>query len=88
MDPMTAMMIANLAISTGEKVYDVVDAAIEHGLARTLAAGKAPGILAVDETLARRCIELGARFVAVGVEAMMLAQATRSLLQRFKPTKP
>jgi 4-hydroxy-2-oxoheptanedioate aldolase len=38
----------------------------------------------VDEALARRWLELGARFVAVGVEATMLAQATRALSARFK----
>ena len=59
-------------------------AAIEAAIARILAAGKAPGILAVDETLARHYLGLGARFVAVGVEATMLAQATRALAARFK----
>ncbi len=80
---------ADLAASMGHlgnPAHPQVRAAIEHGLTRTLAAGKAPGILAVDETLARRCIELGARFVAVGVEAVLLAQASRALLQRFKPS--
>ena len=42
-----------------------VRAAIDTGIARILAAGKAPGILAVDETLARHYIAAGARFVAV-----------------------
>jgi len=61
-----------------------VRAAIEHAFTRILAAGKAPGILAVDETLARHYIGLGARFVAVGVEATLLAQASRALARRFK----
>jgi 4-hydroxy-2-oxoheptanedioate aldolase len=63
-----------------------VRAAIDAGIARILAAGKAPGILAVDEALARHCIDIGTRFVAVGVEATMLARATRDLASRFKPT--
>ena len=61
-----------------------VKAAIDAGIARILAAGKAPGILSVDESMARHYIALGARFVAVGVEATMLARATRDLADRFK----
>jgi len=67
----------------GEPGHPDVRAAIEHAIQRILAAGKAPGILAVDEALARHYIELGARFVAVGVEATMLARATRELAVRF-----
>ena len=36
--------------------------------ARIKATGKAPGILTGDEALARRCIELGCLFTAVGAE--------------------
>ena len=68
----------------GEPGHPEVRAAIEGAIVRILAAGKAPGILAVDETLARHYLGLGARFVAVGVEATMLAQATRALAARFK----
>jgi 4-hydroxy-2-oxoheptanedioate aldolase len=68
----------------GNPGHPEVRAAIEGALASILAAGRAPGILAVDESLARRYIELGARFVAVGVEATILAQATRALAARFK----
>jgi 4-hydroxy-2-oxoheptanedioate aldolase len=68
----------------GQPGHPEVRAAIEGALPRILAAGKAPGILAVDEALARRYIALGARFVAVGVEATMLAHATRALAARFK----
>jgi len=68
----------------GQPGHPEVRAAIEHAFTRILAAGKAPGILAVDETLARHYIGLGARFVAVGVEATLLAQASRALARRFK----
>jgi 4-hydroxy-2-oxoheptanedioate aldolase len=68
----------------GQPAHPDVRLAIEQAIARILAAGKAPGILAVDEPLARRYIELGARFVAVGVEATLLARATRELAQRFR----
>ena len=68
----------------GNPGHPDVQAAIDSGIARILAAGKAPGILSVDETMARHYIALGARFVAVGVEATMLARATRELAGRFK----
>ena len=68
----------------GKPGHPEVRAAIEHAFSRILAAGKAPGILATDEKLARHWIGLGARFVAVGVDATLLAQAARSLAQRFK----
>lgn len=79
---------ADLAASMGllgQPGHADVRAAIEHAFTRILAAGKAPGVLSVDEALARRYIELGARFVAVGVEATMLAQAVRTLAGKFRP---
>jgi 4-hydroxy-2-oxoheptanedioate aldolase len=78
---------ADLAASMGHlgnPGHPDVQTAIEGAIARILAAGKAPGILALDEARARRYIELGARFVAVGVEATLLARATRELAGRFK----
>ena len=72
----------------GQPGHPQVRDAIETAIARILAAGKAPGILATDEKLARHYISLGARFVAVGVEATLLAQTTRALAQRFKTVAP
>nr|WP_145547329.1 4-hydroxy-2-oxoheptanedioate aldolase [Variovorax boronicumulans] len=68
----------------GQTGHPDVRAAIEHAFERIQAAGKAAGILAVDETLARHWIGRGARFVAVGVEATLLAQAARALSARFR----
>lgn len=67
----------------GNPGHPDVRQAIDAAMARILAAGKAPGILAVDEALARHYIGLGARFVAVGVEATLLARAARALAARF-----
>ena len=67
----------------GNPGHPDVRQAIDGAIGRILAAGKAPGILAVDEPLARHYIGLGARFVAVGVEATLLARATRALAERF-----
>jgi 4-hydroxy-2-oxoheptanedioate aldolase len=68
----------------GNPGHPEVRQAIDKAIARILAAGKAPGILAVDEALAQHYIGIGARFVAVGVEATMLARAVRELAGRFK----
>lgn len=67
----------------GNPSHPEVRQAIDGAIAHILAAGKAPGILAVDEALARHYIGLGARFVAVGVEATLLARAARALATRF-----
>ncbi|CAG9177741.1 4-hydroxy-2-oxoheptanedioate aldolase [Cupriavidus pinatubonensis] len=70
----------------GQPAHPEVKAAIASAFERIAAAGKAAGILAVDEELARHYIDLGARFVAVGVDATLLAQAVRALAKRFKPS--
>ena len=61
---------------------DVVNA-IEGAIQRIVAAGKAAGILSSDVKQARRYLELGATFVAVGVDTSLLAQATRNLAAQF-----
>ncbi|MET3354386.1 UNVERIFIED_ORG: 2-keto-3-deoxy-L-rhamnonate aldolase RhmA [Xanthobacter viscosus] len=51
---------------------------------RIQAAGRPAGILTGDEAFARRCIEIGALFTAVGVDAGILARATEGLAARFR----
>jgi len=68
----------------GEPAHPEVRAAIDAAIGHILAAGKAPGVLTVDEALARHYIDLGARFVAVGVDATLLARATRALAAAFR----
>ncbi|MEP6501699.1 MAG: 4-hydroxy-2-oxoheptanedioate aldolase [Betaproteobacteria bacterium] len=68
----------------GQPSHPEVRTVVENAIARIRRAGKAAGVLAVEEAIARRYIELGAHFVAVGVEATMLASATRGLAERFK----
>ncbi len=68
----------------GRPAHRTVIAAIERAFRLLAARNKAFGILATDESLARHYIDLGARFVAVGVDATLLAQATRGLAVRFK----
>lgn len=56
---------------------------IADALRRIRAAGKAPGILATDPAWARACLADGAQFLAVGVEAAILARGLRALAADF-----
>lgn len=62
---------------------DVV-AAIEDAIGRLKALGVAPGILTGDEALARRFIEQGCLFTAVGSDVGILARESERLAARFK----
>ena len=68
----------------GNAAHPDVQAAIADGIARILRAGKAPGILATSEPQARRWLDVGARFVAVSADTLLLDSAARQLLGRFK----
>jgi len=69
----------------GNPEVDEVQAAIKDAIERIAAAGKAPGILATNEAATQRYIDHGARFVAVGADVIILAQAARALAKRWKP---
>jgi 4-hydroxy-2-oxoheptanedioate aldolase len=69
---------------TGQTAEPGVVKQIEEALRRIRKAGKAPGILTADETLARRYIEAGSLFTAVGVDVSILARETDKLAARFK----
>lgn len=78
---------ADLSASMGHRGapgHPAVVAAIEDGIARIRRAGKAAGILATDEARARRYLELGCAFVAVGVDTSLLMRAMKALAGRFK----
>ncbi len=74
----------------GQLTHPAVQAAILDAIARINRAGKAAGILSADEDLAQQYLELGALFVAVGLDASLLARHTNALAARFKatPTSP
>ncbi len=72
----------------GQPAHPTVQAAIEDGIARIVKAGKAAGVIATDEALARHYLACGATFVAVGVDAMLLMRASRDLAARFKGAAP
>ena len=80
---------ADLSASMGHRGnpgHPDVQAAIEDAIARIRQAGKAAGILSADEKLARRYIELGAGFVAVGVDTTVLMRGLQGLVGTFKGT--
>lgn len=68
----------------GNPGHPEVQTAIEDAIVRVRKAGKAAGILSADEKLARRYLELGATFVAVGVDTTVLMRGLQSLIGRFK----
>ena len=72
----------------GNPGHPDVQAAIEEAIARVCKAGKAVGILSADEKLARRYLELGATFVAVGVDTTVLMRGLQTLAGRFKQIEP
>jgi 4-hydroxy-2-oxoheptanedioate aldolase len=67
----------------GDSAAASVQAAIRHGLARIRAAGKAAGILATEEAAARRYLDWGATFIAVGGDVGLFRAAAQALRARF-----
>ena len=61
-----------------------VQTVIIDAIRRIRAHGKAPGILTPDEALARRYIEAGSLFTAVGSDSGLLARQSEALAKRFK----
>ena len=68
----------------GDPAHPDVQAAIEDAIRRIGKAGKAAGILSPDEAVARRYLDMGATFVAVGLDTNLLVKATSALAARFK----
>jgi 4-hydroxy-2-oxoheptanedioate aldolase len=68
----------------GNLAHPEVQSAVEDAIKRVKACGKPPGILIGDEKLARRYIELGCLFTAVGSDTGILARGSEQLAARFK----
>ena len=77
----------DLAASLGHvgdlKHARVVDA-VENAILRIRAAGKPAGILTGDPAFAKRCIDLGTTFTAIGVDAGILARQSEQALLAFR----
>lgn len=67
----------------GDIHHPRVRKAIDDAVRRILACGKAPGILMLDEKRAQELLDLGALFVAVGTDQVLLRKSTDDLAQRF-----
>ena len=80
---------ADLAASMGHRGnpgHPEVQAAIEGAMKTIIASGKAAGTLTSDPALARRYLDLGCTFVAVGVDVLMFVNAARKLRTQFGGT--
>lgn len=60
-----------------------VQQVVEAALIRIQSHGKAAGILTADQSLAKRYLELGATFVAIGNDVSLLANGASCLLSEF-----
>ena len=68
----------------GNQQHPEVQSAIQDAIKRIRGLGKPAGILATDEPSARRYMEWGSTFTAVGLDAMVLARETEKLATLFK----
>jgi len=71
---------------TGEVANPAVLPLIEDSLRRIRRTGKAPGILVGDEALAKRWIDAGSLFTAVGVDTALLARGAERLAAQYGRT--
>lgn len=69
----------------GNPSHPEVLEAISQAIRRIRACGKPPGILAPVEAEAKRWLELGAVFVAVGSDVGLLARGSEALAAKYKP---
>ncbi|MDB5954889.1 HpcH/HpaI aldolase/citrate lyase family protein [Ramlibacter sp.] len=72
----------------GDPWHPEMQEMIADAFRRIQAAGKAVGILTLDETLAKQHVEMGATFIAVGTDSNLMVKATSGLLARFKGSAP
>ena len=81
---------SDLAASMGQlgnSKLPQVQQVIEDAIRRIVKAGKPAGILATDETLVRRYLDLGCTFVGVGLDAALLATVTQELATKYRALK-
>lgn len=68
----------------GNSAAPEVRAVIADAMTRISAAGKAPGILGTNAEATQAYLEMGAQFLAVGIDVMLLAQVSRALAAEWK----
>ena len=68
----------------GQQGHPEVQSAIQDAVRRIRACGKPAGILTPDEATARRYMEWGTTFTAVGLDVAILAREAEKLAAKFK----
>jgi 4-hydroxy-2-oxoheptanedioate aldolase len=68
----------------GNPAHPDVQHVIESTIKAVIECGKPVGMLIADEMLARRYLEMGASFVAVGTDVTILARGAEALARRFR----
>lgn len=68
----------------GERAHKDIMPVIDDAIRRIAKTGKAPGILTDSEDNARRWLDCGATFVAVGADVGLLARSAEALRAKFK----
>ena len=68
----------------GQQGHGEVQSAIQDAIKRIRACGKPAGILTPDEATARKYIEWGTTFTAVGLDALLLARESEKLAAKFR----
>ncbi|KIC10594.1 2-keto-3-deoxy-L-rhamnonate aldolase [Leisingera sp. ANG-M1] len=68
----------------GNSAHPEVRAAIADAITRIKAAGVAPGILGTTEEATQAYADMGAQFLAVGIDVMVLARNARDLAAKWK----
>ena len=68
----------------GDPWHPEMERIIADAFARIQKAGKAVGILTLDEARAKRHVEMGAAFIAVGTDSNLMVRGTSDLLAKFK----
>jgi len=78
---------ADLAASLGQRgrpAHSDMLKVIDDAIAQVKSAGKAVGLLTLDETLAHDYVAKGCSFVAVGTDVTILARGVDTLIARFR----
>ncbi len=71
----------------GNTAHPEVQSAIADAIGKIRAAGKAAGILSTEDKLIQAYRDLGAGFIAVGVDTVSLAFSARDLARKYRVTK-
>ncbi|MEM6758040.1 MAG: HpcH/HpaI aldolase/citrate lyase family protein [Pseudomonadota bacterium] len=71
----------------GQLTHPDVTATIKDAFQRIEAAGKAPGVLATTPEMTEDMLASGARFVATGLDLLILARALRDLAGKWVPKR-